>query len=422
MPSVCELLGYEKAVTCGWLEPMLEALLAIDSQVEFCLLGWDARPCDVRVGRTWHVSFGDGGKGWCLKSPLSVQEKVRQLIAEFAPDIIHINGTEYFWGNMDDSVYGNCPIVISLQGIISACATAYGGGIPWWELATAHLRNVRFWLKQASVFRVQKDWTTARSEQELAIFRRRRYFIGRTSWDRSVISGINSSARYYSVNENLREVFYAVRRDGKDVRRHVIYCSACGYPLKGVHWLLRATSLLIGEFPDLSIRIAAAESVFRPTFRDRIHEEAYYGYLRHLAKKIGMESCIVPLPKLTATEVAGELCKAELFVLPSLCENSPNSLCEAMIVGTPAIATNVGGIPSLLRNGVDGKLVPAGNAEALAEAIRWCFLHPEEAEACARVARETALRRHDPLRNARTLMDVYRQVIKEVGSSAREKA
>ena len=43
MPAACEAMGYEKRNSCGWLESMLDALLAADPTLELCLLGFDWR-------------------------------------------------------------------------------------------------------------------------------------------------------------------------------------------------------------------------------------------------------------------------------------------------------------------------------------------------------------------------------------------
>lgn len=61
--------------------------------------------------------------------------------------------------------------------------------------------------------------------------------------------------------------------------------------------------------------------------------------------------------------------EADAYVLPSHNEGLPMSLLEAMSWGVPVISTHVGGIPELVRDGVDGLLVPAGDATALATAI-----------------------------------------------------
>ena len=64
-------------------------------------------------------------------------------------------------------------------------------------------------------------------------------------------------------------------------------------------------------------------------------------------------------------DVRPYLAASDLFVLPSQSEGMPRALMEAMAMGLPAIATNVGGVPDVLRHGRDGVLVPHGDSDAI---------------------------------------------------------
>ena len=64
---------------------------------------------------------------------------------------------------------------------------------------------------------------------------------------------------------------------------------------------------------------------------------------------------------------------ADASVLSSSWENFPHAVVEALAVGTPVIATRVGGVPEVVEDGVNGLLVPPGDAAALAEAVRQFF-------------------------------------------------
>ena len=63
------------------------------------------------------------------------------------------------------------------------------------------------------------------------------------------------------------------------------------------------------------------------------------------------------------------MCQSTMYVHTAYIENSPNSICEAQIIGMPIISTMVGGIATLVRNGIDGDLLPANDPWLLANAI-----------------------------------------------------
>src|SRR5690606_3225893 len=85
------------------------------------------------------------------------------------------------------------------------------------------------------------------------------------------------------------------------------------------------------------------------------------------------------LGKLDADALLERLMEASIYVLPSHIENSPNSLCEAMMLGMPCITTSVGGVSSLIEDGTDGILVPDGDPWSLAGAILEIHRSPDEA-------------------------------------------
>lgn len=77
----------------------------------------------------------------------------------------------------------------------------------------------------------------------------------------------------------------------------------------------------------------------------------------------------------TAGELARQLRESTVYVHPSYIDNSPNSVCEAQYLGVPVIATNVGGVSSLIDNGMNGILVQSHDAYMLAGKSR-CWPKP----------------------------------------------
>ncbi len=118
----------------------------------------------------------------------------------------------------------------------------------------------------------------------------------------------------------------------------------------------------------------------------------------------GLKAKVRILGWISGDRVREEILAARALVLPSFAEGLPVVIMEAMALRRPVISTYIAGIPELVRPGVDGWLVPAGDEEALAEAMRACFDAPAETlirmgeAACERV-----LARHDAEREAQKL-------------------
>lgn len=91
--------------------------------------------------------------------------------------------------------------------------------------------------------------------------------------------------------------------------------------------------------------------------------------------------------RLRRSEIARCYRESDVFILPSLNEGFGQVLLEAMASGLAVVATDRTGANDCIANGKEGWIVPARNADALADAIRWCYQHPEERQAMGRAAR-----------------------------------
>lgn len=103
---------------------------------------------------------------------------------------------------------------------------------------------------------------------------------------------------------------------------------------------------------------------------------------------------------------------ADVFVLPTLADNLPNTLVESLAAGTPCVAHDVGGCSDVVREGVTGKLVPVGNGERLVASVRDLLsLSISEREGFQRRCREAAEREYAPALQARRHKELYEELI-----------
>jgi glycosyltransferase involved in cell wall biosynthesis len=111
---------------------------------------------------------------------------------------------------------------------------------------------------------------------------------------------------------------------------------------------------------------------------------------------------------LSSADVRREIVCARALIVPSLAENLPVVIMEAMALRRPVVATQIGGIPELVIPRETGWLVPASSVDALAGAMTECLLASrEELSAMGRKGRERVLALHDVDREAAALADLF---------------
>lgn len=104
--------------------------------------------------------------------------------------------------------------------------------------------------------------------------------------------------------------------------------------------------------------------------------------------------------------------RARFLVLPSICyENSPRTIVEAFSCGLPVIASRLGALPDIVRDGVTGLLFNPGDAADLAKKIAWAAVHPEQMTRMGQAARAEYEAEYTPERNYEILMDIYQDAI-----------
>jgi glycosyltransferase involved in cell wall biosynthesis len=102
---------------------------------------------------------------------------------------------------------------------------------------------------------------------------------------------------------------------------------------------------------------------------------------------------------------------ADVMVLPSHSEGSPNVLLEAMAANVPVVATSVGGVPEIATDKENALLVEPRNSEALAQALSQLLNDKELARKLATNAQQRVIKNHSPQSRLRSLLEVYRELI-----------
>jgi len=110
------------------------------------------------------------------------------------------------------------------------------------------------------------------------------------------------------------------------------------------------------------------------------------------------------------TDAAAVLIHGDVLVLPSLSDARPRCILEAMFLGRPVIATSVGGVPTMVEDGVTGCLVRPGDPVALSDALRRLADSPELRRHLGQAGRARAEAEFQPERTAARYVALYRRL------------
>ena len=237
--------------------------------------------------------------------------------------------------------------------------------------------------------------------REEKILKDNKYFLGRTHWDKSIVNFFNSDAKYYVCQESLRDVFINSNDlwEFKNSSKVKLFSVISGPLYKGIDFVLKTARLLF-EHTKINFEwsICGVDSL-------SFFEEVY---------KIDADKvCVNAIGILSQNDLKNRLISSSLFIHPSYIENSPNSVCEAQSLGIPVIATNVGGISSLIKNKETGFLVPANDSVKLAHTIKKYHRNESILKKISNNAIKEAAIRHDPNKIKNTLISIYKNVLND---------
>lgn len=321
------------------------------------------------------------------------------VVKEVQPDLIHIHGTEERFGLIQDYVK-DIPIVFSIQGLIAPYSSKYFSGFTREEMVHSET-----FLKRLRGVGIDAEYrrTLYKAQREIKILSDAKYVFGRTRWDYNICRLLSPNVKYFTVNEILRGQFYTQswKKQSFGSPFTILSTLSPGPIYKGFETLLEAAHLL-KSCSGMSFRwYVAGYTGDEPLVK-----------IAERRLRVRSEDCnLVFCGLVDADKLASLLLSSDLFCQVSHIENSPNSLCEAMLMGVPVVATNAGGTSSMLRH--FGQLVQDGDPYAMGGAIVWVYNNVDSSGQLARKGRELALERHAPNNVVKELLEGYNAIIKD---------
>ena len=415
LPAIAQELSYPASNREGWLSGLFDSINSMGDEYELSIAFPMSEPFEgeLKVNKASCYAFYEN-----LATPERYDEGLEEwagrILNTVKPDVLHIFGTEFPHAYAFAKVFNNPEkILVGMQGICSVIAKDYMAGIP------ESVRNkvtFRDFVKKDSL-KEQQNKFTLRGENEQKLLGIVKNVAGRTDFDREFVKSINSDVKYFKLNETMRDVFYSGKWIFNPKNQRCIFMAQADYPIKGMHFLLEAAGILVKKYPDLKIKIAGNSIINRKTLKDKIKTPAYGAYLLSMINRYKLKNNIEVLGPLTKEQMKEQYLKCSVFVCPSYVENSPNTVAEAMLLGTPIVASNACGIPSVISE-KEGFIFNRGMSEDLAKAIESVWemeksAHKELSEKC-RASVQRAKEDYNGLVNTNVLKEIYDEIFRGI--------
>ena len=315
-----------------------------------------------------------------------------KVLCDFKPDVIQIFGSENKYGLVASVT--DIPIVLHIQGIVNPYLNAYLP--PFVSKLDYYLKDGFNPLKLIkNIFQLYNWKMLAHCERE--ILKNIQFYFGRTTWDYRIVKLFNSNATCFHCDEILRSSFYDENMKRRIPSKLKIVSTISIPPYKGFDIILKTAKLLC------SMNVDFEWNVFGNVGPNLIEKNAR---IRHEDVHVNLMGVA------TETQIKETILSSTVYVHPSYIDNSPNSVCEAQMCGVPVIATNVGGVSSLIENGKTGFLVPANDPYQMAYLVNELGCNLDLNVKIGEGAKAMAFERHNRNHICENLYNNYCKIIK----------
>lgn len=319
------------------------------------------------------------------------ENQLKMVIDDFKPDVIEIFGSEFYF-SLAARVSKHIPTVLHFQGILSLSIYIFlPPGISKWQ----YIMSGKGLRGKYNNFQYLAYWQRS-AYREKAVLKAVPHVIGRTDWDKQAIAVLNPNAKYHYGGEILRDVFYENKE--RTIPSKITISSTISFPTyKGYDVILKVANILKNE-----LHLDFVWNVYGNINPDFMEKQVG---LRH--EGVDVRLCGVASP----TQLRDALLESTMYFHPSYTENSPNSVCEAQILGVPVVASRVGGTDSLVEHGKTGFLYPVTDPYIAAYYIMYLVDNPDVNIAIGKAAKQVATARHDKKKIVNELMETYQEMI-----------
>ncbi len=252
------------------------------------------------------------------------QYRVKSVIKKINPDIVHAHMSAPLYGYPASK--SGYPTIITVHGVVTEESKTWRGTI-------GAIKRMLYTSMERHVFKDAKTLVaiTPYVEQKIRQLSNKKIFV---------------------IPNGVQDLFFDIRNE--EVPGRLLFIGGLE-PRKGLQNLLKAIHVVKEEVPGAALHIVGG-----------IRKKWYYDSLKNDVSTLGLRHHVKFSGSLSTDALKKEISECSVFVFPSLEESQGIVLLEAMAASKPVVATNIGGIPYVVDNGITGTLVEYGDVEALA--------------------------------------------------------
>ena len=354
-------------------EALLQGLEMLDGEIEVHVLSCTQKPLTAPekiASNIFYHSLPVPKIGWLRSVYLGCIRATRRKLREIQPDIVHGQGTERDCSI--SAVYSGFPNVLTIHGNMRQVAKALGA-------------------RPFSYF-----WLTARLESRAV--HRTDGVICQTRYTREQVQSL--ARKTWLVPNAVDQACFEVQRNVE--KEPTLLCVADIISYKNQNQLIRSLDPMVSGHK------------FRLVFLGRVNQADPYGpYGAEFLRLVKTRPWCRHEGFADRQHLRQWLGRADGLVLPTLEDNCPMVVLEAMAAGVPVVASRVGGVPDLVENEKTGLLFDPRDGDDMSAAIAKLLAEPELGRTLAAEAKRQALERFHPLVVARQHVEIYREIMKD---------
>jgi glycosyltransferase involved in cell wall biosynthesis len=400
----CSFSDKKSAATMTWLHTMANSLVDTGAIQLFNITEGKVKKvtrCDFQSIFQWMIP-SESLKSNGLPGFKTISD-IQRIVDDIKPDIIHIWGTESYWGLLTARGFIKGNIILEIQGLKFAIAKQFYSGLTFSEIFKC------FGLKEilkpyASLIGLKNSFARwGKFEKEM--LKSHKIISTQSDWVRVYVKNMNPLALIFKTCILLRDEFLVAEKWSVDncIKCQIFTSFSSPVSYKGIHILLDAVAILKKKYPQIRLCIAG-------NLRTGPREDGYSKWLKKKIRESGISENVFWLGSLDAKGMVIQMYNANVVVVPSFVESYSVALDEALTVGVPSVASFAGAMTELAIHEKTALFFPPGDAAMCADAIEKLFANSGYSETISRNAYEERKARKNK-NPAEVQMTIYKRIL-----------